>query len=140
VFILKNHLDELILAEIIEKCKEYLNPIFIYLFGSGVQGTMTDESDLDLAFLSKDTFTGYELLMFSQELASIAKREIDLIDLAYASTVFRAQIIGKGKAIYSNDKNFMYQYEIRALKEYTKLNEERKEIIDRVIKEKTIYG
>lgn len=135
-----NSFNENVLNEIILTCKKHLDPIFIYLFGSAAQGTVTEDSDLDLAFISKKEFSRYDLLIFAQQLADIAGRDIDLVNLADISTVFRAQIIGKGRPVYSNDDYFMSQYEIRALKEYAKLNEERKEIIDRIIKEKTIYG
>lgn len=137
---MQNYINEAILQKIICLSKQHLNPTLIYLFGSAAQGTMTETSDIDIAFLSNNEHTGYDVLMFSQQLADIANRDVDLIDLTEASTVFRAQIVGTGKLLYCNDENFRHEYEIRVLKEYAMLNEERKEIIDRVIKEKTIYG
>ena len=137
---MENEIDELILKNMVGLLVEKLNPTFIYLFGSAATNTMNKDSDIDIAFLSKGSFDKYDLFILAQELSDIAKRDVDLINLADTSTVFKVQIIGKGKVIYSNDEYFRHEYEIRALKEYTMLNRERKEIINNVIKEGSVYG
>ena len=89
------------LSLIIEK----LNPVLVYVFGSFARGELREDSDIDLAFLSDGEFTSYEIFMLAQEIAEIYNREVDLIDLKKASTVFKAQIVGTGDVIYCSDEN-----------------------------------
>lgn len=125
---------------IIKVLKEKLNPKLIYIFGSSAFGMMKKESDIDIAFLTKEDISEYQVFSLAQNLAGILGREIDLINLYNASTVLKAQIVGKGKIIFFEDDNERMQYEIIALKEYALLNEEREFIIREVKKRGTIYG
>lgn len=125
-------------SKIIDFLKENINPYLIILFGSYVKGNFRPDSDIDIAFLSDNKFTNYELFMLAQELADILKYEVDLINLDNASTVFKAQILGTGKIIYCTDDTRRKFFTLRAFKEYALLNEERKVILDRYIKERDI--
>ena len=73
----------------------------IYLFGSSVKNTMRKDSDIDVAFLSDKSVDSFDLFLLSQKLADLLGREVDLIDIKKASTVFQAQIISTGLVIYS---------------------------------------
>ena len=116
------------------------NIISVYLFGSAAKNQLKPESDIDIAFLSFLDVDEYECFMKAQELAEIFKRDVDLIDLKKASTVFKAQIIGTSSLIYCNDNVKRAYFEMRALKEYALLNEERAEIIKNIQKGDKIYG
>ncbi|GAA0719765.1 hypothetical protein GCM10008905_08220 [Clostridium malenominatum] len=119
---------------------EKINPYLIYVFGSAAKGLLREDSDIDIAFLSEENLSDYQVFMVAQELASSLNRDIDLIDLKKASTVFKAQILGTGIKIYCTDKTRRMYFEMRSLKEYALLNEER-EIILKGIKERGgIYG
>ncbi len=128
----------------IEKVKRLLtkelNPYVIYIFGSSVNGVFREDSDIDIAFLSHKDLSEYEIFMISQQLADILKREVDLINLKNASTVFRAQIIGSGEVIYCNDDTRRMYFEMRALKEYALLNEEREVILKNIKERGSVYG
>ena len=127
------------LREAIELLLEY-NPIIIYLFGSASRNELREDSDIDIAFLSKEDINEYDVFMKAQELADIFKREVDLIDISKSSTVFKAQIVGNGKVIYcSDDKERMF-FEMRAFKEYVLFNDERKCIIEKIKERGSIYG
>lgn len=78
---------------IIKKTSAYL----IILFGSTAAGRMRDDSDIDIAFLSDNKLTEYEVFCIAQELEDVMKRDIDLIDLDKVSTVFKANIQGTGR-------------------------------------------
>jgi len=109
-----------------------LAPYLIYIFGSTVKGRGREESDIDIAILRDKKIDEYELFILSQKLADILKSEVDLIDLSKASTVFRIQIIKTGKLIYNSDNlNKMY-FQMRTMKDYVLLNEERQEIINKI--------
>lgn len=62
------------------------------------------------------------------------------MDLKSASTVFRAQVIARGELIYCGDKNVKGYLEMRILKDYAKLNEERKVILDAIREEGSVYN
>lgn len=109
-----------------------LAPYLIYIFGSTVKGRGREESDIDIAILRDKKIDEYELFILSQKLADILKREVDLIDLNNASTVFKIQIMKTGKLIYNSDNlNKMY-FQMRTMKDYVLLNEERQEIINKI--------
>jgi len=104
----------------------------IYIFGSTIKNRDRGESDIDIAILTDRKVDEYELFILSQKLADILKKEVDLIDLSKASTVFKIQIIKTGKLIYnSNNLKKMY-FQMRTMKDYALLNEERQEVIDKI--------
>ena len=111
----------------------------IVVFGSGAQGTFRQESDIDLAFFSDSETQEYQLFSTAQTLAALCGREIDLVDLKRASTVFKAQILGKGEVIYSNNPMLFQDLRLRAYKEYALLNEERAEIMGAIAARGYIY-
>lgn len=125
---------------IVRLLKRDINPWLIYLFGSSVQGRMRIDSDIDLAFLSDQNTDPYQLFVLAQDLAGELGREVDLVDLSKASTVFIAQVIGNKEILYCQDHTRKDYFELRALKEYALLNEERKEILETIKKEGKIYG
>lgn len=129
-------MEQIIVDHLIEK----LSPFLIVLFGSTVKGNIHRESDIDIAFLSNHkNLDQYEIFMIAQELAAKLNRDVDLIDLDQASTVFQAQIVQSGKPIYCADEQKKAEFEIKALKMYAKLNEERAEILKKINESGTIY-
>jgi len=80
---------------------KHLDVDVIYLFGSSVKNTMRKDSDIDVAFLSDKSVDSFDLFLLSQKLANLLGREVDLIDIKKASTVFQAQIISTELVIYS---------------------------------------
>lgn len=125
---------------IIDALSKTASPFLIYLFGSYVKQTEHPDSDIDIAFLSKDKKLGkYELFLIAQDIASKLNRDVDLIDLNQASTVFQAQVISTGKVIYNIDNREKSQFEMKILKMYAKLNEERAPILERINESGTIH-
>lgn len=117
-----------------------INPIVVYLFGSAAKNELRDDSDIDIAYISEKCLTPYDNFMLAQEIADLFKKDVDLVNLKEASTVFKAQVVGKGKKVYCSDENIRMYFEMRAFKEYALLNEER-DIIMRSIKERgRVYG
>lgn len=117
-----------------------LKPYIIYLFGSGSRNELREDSDIDIAFLCDTKISSYEVFMLAQEIANIFNRDVDLINLKEASTVFKVQVIGKGKKVYCNNENRRMEFEIRALKEYALLNEEREVIMKKIQQRGNVYG
>jgi len=119
---------------------KHLDVNVIYLFGSSVKNTMRKESDIDVAFLSDKSVDSFDLFLLSQKLADLLGREVDLIDIKKASTVFQAQIISTGLVIYSRDDKKRAVFEMVTYKSYARLNEEREEILDKIKESGSIYA
>lgn len=119
---------------------EHVSPYLIVLFGSFARGELRNDSDIDIAFLSEKQFNDYQLFLLSQKLADKLGREVDLVQLDKASTVFQAQIVGTGETIYCTDETKKMYFEMRALKQYAKLNEERKPVLDAIKESGAVYG
>jgi uncharacterized protein len=125
---------------IVRVLKEKLSPSIIYLFGSVVNGTHHSESDIDIAFFQNGgPYDKYKVFMIAQELASQLNCDVDLIDLNQSSTVFQAQVVHTGKVLYSMSDELIAQYELKVLKMYARLNEERASILNDVDKRGSIY-
>jgi len=118
---------------------EKILPYFIVLFGSGAEGNMREDSDIDVAFLSERKIEAYELFSLSGELSSLLRRDVDLIDLSKASTVLQAQVVGKGKLIYDGNVNKRKEFYMLTLKQYARLNEERQPVLKKIKERGSIY-
>ena len=111
---------------------ERFSSYLVILFGSAVSNRMRPDSDIDIAFLSKQKTEAYDAFMLAQELAGLLGRDVDIVDLSTASSVFKAQIVGKGEIIFDSDVYASALFRMRTLKEYALLNEERQCIIDKI--------
>lgn len=121
-------------VNVLEKAIAYLVGHFsayaVYLFGSASRDSLRADSDVDLAFSSVreiDTLSCFEA---AQVLADILGRDVDLVNMKHASTVFQIQVLANGKRVYCSDLTRATREEMVAYKSYAMLNEERKEILD----------
>ncbi|MEO4052992.1 nucleotidyltransferase domain-containing protein [Solibacillus sp. CAU 1738] len=133
-------LNEETQKQIIEKLKQQLNPDFIILFGSFTKGTAHAESDIDLAFFSDKQLSSYERFILAGELALIAEREVDLVDIKQIDTVFAMQIFEQGIPIYIKNANEFTRQKMRAFSMYVTLNEQRKPIIEAIKERGSVFG
>jgi predicted nucleotidyltransferase len=110
----------------------------IYLFGSFATGQENEKSDVDLAVLlphdESKKIPSFALSDVLFELSSLLKRDVDLLNLRKVSTVFQIQIIDKGKLIFCADRYAKEEFEMLATSFYIKLNEERKGILEDILK------
>lgn len=110
----------------------------IYLFGSFVSGQENEKSDVDLAVLlphdQAKKIPSFAMSDVLSELFFFLKRDVDLINLRKVSTVFKIQIIDKGKLIFCANQYAKDEFEMLSLSFYQKLNEERKEILEDILK------
>lgn len=109
-------------------------PFYLVLFGSFANSLERADSDIDIGILSEKCLDPYSLYLTAQELAERLQREVDLVDLATASTVMQAQIITTGVTIYCTDETKRQLFAMKTLKMYAKLNEERHEILQKIRK------
>lgn len=112
----------------------------IYRFGSWGSETERRDSDIDLAVLSLSPLDPVSRWELTQKLASLANRDVDLVDLLQASTVLRMQIVANGQRLYTVDPNVAEQFEDTVFSSYARLNEERCDILADVRHRGNIYG
>lgn len=121
-------------------CSHRPKVIAIYLFGTWGTEKERPDSDIDLAILDHHLLPKAKCWDLSQELAIMAKKDVDLLDLLSVSTVMRMQVISKGKKIYCSDEYQCASFEMWTYSAYARLNEERKEILKRTQERGSVYG
>lgn len=128
-----------VLQEMVDFLEATVHPDAVYLFGSGAQGRLRSDSDLDVALLLETPLTPAEKVALSERLVDICHRPVDLIELGVASTVMQAQVVGKGRLLTEHHANRRAYFEMRTLKAYALLSEERQVILDRMKREGTLF-
>lgn len=103
--------------------------IAVYQFGSQVTGKMHKESDFDLAVLASAPIPPMKRFDLAQDLAMVAKCDVDVVDLRQASTVMRMQVISTGTCLFSANDLERETFETMVYSAYARLNEERREIL-----------
>ena len=126
---------------IIEYLSQKIDPDFIVLFGSRATGRSHSKSDYDLAFYKKNlSLSNFQLYTMSQELSLLVKNDVDLLDLNFANTVFKAQIFSTGICLYAKCENTFSVQQMTALSMYHNLNIERDEIINSILTRGSVFG
>lgn len=113
--------------------------IAIYRFGSTVSGSTHADSDVDVAMLTAHRLGAMARFELQERLASLLARQVDLVDLAAASTVMASQIVTTGRLVYDGDAEVRGAFEDRVYSAYARLNEERRGILDRIAAEGHVY-
>lgn len=121
--------EDKIIQIILKKLKN-IDKEIIYIFGSYAKGENTKNSDIDIAFYSKDEYDSFDIFLLAQEISAEIKKEVDLVQLKKSSTVFQKEVVENGVYIYEKSSLEREKFELLVYKKYFKLNEERKEIID----------
>jgi predicted nucleotidyltransferase len=112
----------------------------VYRFGSSADGSEHRSSDTDIALLAQRPLAPAVRFSLQERLASLLKRDVDLVDLAAASPVMAIQVIGHGQVILDAHPVERGLFEDRVLGAYARLNEERRGILARIREEGTVYG
>ena len=112
----------------------------IYRFGSMTAGTAGPDSDLDLAVLGPHPLDPMVRFDLQEQLASVVRRSVDLVDLRAASPVMAMQVLAAGELLHDFAPDLRGLFEDRAYGTYARLNEERRGILERVATEGTVYG
>lgn len=84
----------------IQQLKDYFKPIneisSVILFGSYAKGTQNDQSDIDLAVLTKNELSADLKMKLISDLALIFHKTIDIIDLRNTHVPLLQEILTKG--------------------------------------------
>ncbi|MFN2427110.1 MAG: nucleotidyltransferase family protein [Candidatus Binatia bacterium] len=120
--------------------REFPDSAAIYRFGSTAENSAGSDSDIDLAILPDGPIDAMRRFGVQESLAAELHRNVDLIDLAAASTVLRMQVVAKGQVLATFDPAKQSVFEDYVFSSYARLNEERREILQRIKAEGRVYG
>ena len=105
----------------------------VYRFGSHATEAERADSDLDLAVLTDPPLDPDARMHLrwtvAERVAALVRRDVDLVDLGSASTVFRAHVVTSGERLWCADVAEAERFEMYALSAYARLNEERAGIL-----------
>ena len=110
----------------------------VYIFGSQTSNESLAKSDVDIAILLsiKEYMQTKPIYFYNVyfELESVLNIEVDLINLRQVNTVLQKEVIETGNRIYCSDYIACDLFETHVYSSYQKLNEERADIINDIIK------
>jgi len=112
----------------------------VYRFGSfGTEGAHL-QSDIDIAFLAETSPSHVMRWRLAQKMAIRLGRDVDLVDLAQSTTVFRMQVIAHGRRLWCADEVRVETFEDYIFSSYARLNEERRGILQDIRERGNVYG
>jgi predicted nucleotidyltransferase len=102
------------------------------------------DSDIDLALLLPPVEAKQERHLAmgdcAIELARVLGKEVDLLNARLVSTVFKNEIITKGRLLYCSNRYAVDEFEMLTLSYYQKLGEERSAIIEAALADGRFYN
>ena len=131
--VFQEELDRLI--TLLDEFKVYA----IYFFGSMAANKMRKDSNIDIAFLTDEDISDYEVLMKSGKLYDVFQRDCNLVNLKKSSAELKMQVIGKGKVVYCVDNLKKSSFEMKCFKEYYLLKDKDCQVLHSVSEEGNRY-
>ncbi|MBU0653313.1 MAG: nucleotidyltransferase domain-containing protein [Proteobacteria bacterium] len=122
------------LTPIIDILKGYPEITLAFLFGSFAGGTVTAESDVDIAILCRPLPSFDRREEIRAALCAGMKREVDLVVLNEASPILRMQVLKKGIILIENARIYE-DFFVRATGEYDDVKRVRRGIEERILRE-----
>lgn len=130
-------MDDRQLSELL--LREIPGLLVAYRFGSTVTGATHAGSDVDLAVLAPHPLEGERRFEIAGKLEAELRRGVDLVDLRAAPTVLRMQVMTTGTVIVQDEKA-RTEFEDLTFSQYVRLNEERRAIVEQVLRERSVHG
>ncbi|MGB1236576.1 MAG: type VII toxin-antitoxin system MntA family adenylyltransferase antitoxin [Pseudomonadales bacterium] len=106
----------------------------IYLFGSRAKREASENSDWDLAILSRVPIDNFARWECAQALAVELAQDVDLVDLSNASTVLQQQVVDSGELLYGEREREEY-FAVTVMSMYQHLQEQRATLVEAFVEE-----
>lgn len=104
----------------IQEIGDKLNLRFLVLYGSAALGKLTDDSDIDIAYLGSKKLEFKQYLKLSSDITSsinMGFRTLDLVDLKRANLLLKYEITRNGKLLYGDASEFT-DYQVNSFMDY----------------------
>lgn len=111
----------------------------LYLYGSLARPQPPPHADLDLAVLGAEPFPPEVLWSLAERIALLVHRDVDLVDVRRVPLPLRVEAIFRGVLLLDAYPQKRWAFEGRTLSAYARLNEERREVLQRIREEGRIY-
>ncbi|MFI8734854.1 nucleotidyltransferase domain-containing protein [Ectopseudomonas toyotomiensis] len=112
----------------------------VYAFGSRIQSTADERSDLDLAVLAQGYADPLTLWNLAGEAADVAGCPVNLLDLRRASTVMQQQVLTKGERWWAVPGDEAGLFECAVLSEKLELDRARAPLLRDIERDGRVYG
>ena len=96
------------------------------LYGSGAQGRLRGDSDLDIGLLLSQPVSPLDLAAVAAELEGLANRPVQLVDLATASPILGHQVVAHGVLLLDRQPRRRHEWLMRTMSDYFDLKMTRK--------------
>jgi predicted nucleotidyltransferase len=106
--------------------------VAIYRYGSTVDGTERDDSDVDVALLGRTPLPERAVFDARIDLSDALGRDVDLVDVRRVPTTLRMQVITRGVRLQCSDELERGRFEDYVFASYARLNEERRGVLARI--------
>jgi uncharacterized protein len=125
-------LGESVLTAMIQRLAQDDKIAAAYLLGSGAEGRLRADSDVDIALLPARgaTLTGRERLHLAADLTQLAGRPVDPGVLHTGNLVYAKEAVTRGRVIFERDPAARVRFAALALAMYADLQENRREVLD----------
>ena len=102
-----------------------------YLLGSGAEGRLRADSDVDIAILPvrSQSFSGRDRMELAADLADITGRTVDLGVLHTGNLVYAKEAVARGRVIFERDHTARVRFAALVLSMYADLQENRREVL-----------
>ena len=100
-----------------------------YVFGSRAAGQARPDSDLDLALLLPAAPAPRRWLGLHDALSRATGFDVNLFDLVRVSPVVQVEVLRTGRLLFSSDEECRVAFEMHALSNLQRLNEERAAVL-----------
>ncbi len=111
-----------------------------YLFGSQAGENARADSDIDLAVFAGRPLPRAQVVALTHELAALLRRDVDLVDMAGASTIMQFQIVAEGRLVDVPQPDLVGLFEVRIMRDYQDLKARRAEIEADIVARGRVYG
>lgn len=102
----------------IKECAEKYQLRLMVLFGSQVKGKLHQESDFDVAYLSKNDLSGKEIIALNCDLIDIFSNDrVDLVDLRRVDALLRYEIARNSQLLYGKEMDYL-EFKAFAFRDY----------------------